>query len=311
VSDDESGTYTSGTERIETDGGTRSAFGYPGGKYYHADWIISRLPVHRCYVEPFGGSGVVLLSKPESDVEVYNDRDGDVVHFFEVLRDRPDELQEWLARVPFSRDLHDEWSRDYYQGLRPSDDVERAGRWFYLRFSQYGGKYTGVSGFSAAQKRDPASKFHNRVDRLDEFADRLRSVQVENLDYAEVFDRYDAPDTVFYCDPPYLDEGDALYTHEGKFDHERFLDALTDLEADWLVSYTRLPEELQDGYHVVEKDMAVRIRQGQGDWEKENTERLVMNFNPQETPLFRSASQRTLREVGADTNQSGGDDDAE
>lgn len=274
-----------------------SVFSYPGAKYYHANWIIDHLPNHHCYVEPFGGSASVLVSKPKSSVEVYNDLDGDLVQFFETLRDNGDELRDWLRSVPFSRDLHNQWSKEFYQGLRPTDDIERAGRFFYLRYSQFAGKYTGVSGFSSAQRRNPAEKFKNAVEDLDKFANRLRNVQVENLDHSEVLDRFDDEDTVFYCDPPYVDEGDDLYSHAGEFDHKRFVQALEDLEGKWMVSYTRLPEGLRSGYYVAEKDVPVRMRQGQGDWEKTNKERLVMNFDPQDSPMFVDDAQKQLTEV--------------
>jgi DNA adenine methylase len=291
-----------------TDGGSpgekpsisgRGAFPYPGSKGQLAGWIIDTLPDHHCYVEPFGGSAAVLLQKPKSTVEVFNDTDGDIVHFFEVLRDRKEELVTWLRETPFSRDLHRKYAHEHYAGYRPDDGVERAGRWFYLRNTQFAQKYTGFSGFRLAKARNHARAYQNRVDRLEEIAARLRHVQLANRDYVELVERTDDPDTLFYFDPPYVDDGDDLYSHAGAFDHERFVDVLEEIDGQWITSYTELPSGLEDGYHVVSKDHRGTMRTGQGEWTQENTERLVMNFDPERTQAFvnDSLSQQRLTEA--------------
>lgn len=63
------------------------AIRYHGGKFRLAPWIIEQMPDHVCYVEPFGGAAGVLLQKPRSYAEVYNDLDSEVVNLFRVLRD--------------------------------------------------------------------------------------------------------------------------------------------------------------------------------------------------------------------------------
>ncbi|WP_136688647.1 DNA adenine methylase [Halorhabdus amylolytica] len=299
------------------DGGTsldgfdqKGAFPYPGSKGQLASWIIDHFPSHNCYVEPFGGSAAVLLQKPESSVEVLNDTDGDIVHFFEVLRDREDELIAWLENTPFSRDLHRKYSRQYYAGFRPDNDIERAGRWFYLRNTQFAQKYTGVSGFRLSRSRNHASSYQNRSEELHAVADRLRDVQIANRDYGDLVDRTDGEKTLYYFDPPYIDAGDALYSHENAFDHERFTDILDSIEGSWIVSYTELPKGLESEYRVVEKTARGTMRSGQGDWHQENTERLVMNFDPDRISKFvnETTCQQTLP-VGTDEDSHQSTDD--
>src|SRR5687767_1982506 len=65
----------------------RPALRYHGGKFRIADWVISHMPTHQKYVEPYGGAASVLIQKPRVPAEVYNDLDGDIVNFFRVLRD--------------------------------------------------------------------------------------------------------------------------------------------------------------------------------------------------------------------------------
>lgn len=274
-----------------------NVFKYPGGKTQMADYIASHFPAHECYVEVFGGSAAVLANKTPSTVEVLNDRDGDIVHFFETLRDRPEELVAWLRQTPHSRELHDKYAEQYYDGHRPNDDVERAGRFWYLRETQFAAKYDGPSGYNGSRGTDVASTVATKRERLLEFSRRFDHVQVENLDYADLFDRYDAADTLFYCDPPYVQEGDDLYTGDA-FDHGRFVECLAELEGDWIVSYTDLPAGLEElGEVVATKEQRYRMAQGQDGWAKTNTERLVMNYDPAQRPRHSEATQATFGDV--------------
>lgn len=273
---------------------TESVFPYPGGKAYLAPWIIEHFPPHKCYVEVFGGGAAVLLTKEPSHTEVYNDLDGDLVQFFRVLREREEELVEWLDKVPYAREQHQEFKEDFYSGERPDDPIERAGRFFYLRYSQYASKYRTPSGFAGAHQRNKARKLRNATEELHKFAERFRDVQIEKLDFEELIPRYDSEDTLFYCDPPYMDEGDDLYRH-GEFDHERLVDLLEETEGKWAVSYQRLPERLED-YVVVEKGRS-QFMNKQHDNDSRSTkatERLVMNYDLDETGKFQEGDQQTL-----------------
>ena len=65
---------------------------YPGAKWRIADWIIENMPTHHSYIEPYFGSGAIFFNKSPSNIETINDLDGEVVNFFEVVRDMPEEL---------------------------------------------------------------------------------------------------------------------------------------------------------------------------------------------------------------------------
>lgn len=66
---------------------TRPIFRYHGGKWKLAPWVISLMPDHSVYVEPFGGGGSILLRKDRLGAECYNDLDGEIVNVFRVLQD--------------------------------------------------------------------------------------------------------------------------------------------------------------------------------------------------------------------------------
>lgn len=274
---------------------TDSVFPFPGGKSYLAPWIIKHFPPHKCYVEVFGGSAAVLVNKKKSHTEVYNDKDGDIVQFFRVLRERKGELVEWLNMTPYAREQHQKWKADFYSGELPDDPIERAGRFFYLRYSQYAAKYRTASGFAGAHQRNKARKLRNATEKLHKFADRFKNVQIECLDFAEVVERYDSENTFFYADPPYMDEGDALYRHEDNFDHKKLVEVLKNTEGKWAVSYQRLPEELET-YIVVEKGRSQFMNKQHNNKSRSTkaTERLVMNYDLGETGRFQDHEQQTL-----------------
>jgi hypothetical protein len=78
----------------------RPVLRYHGGKWELAPWIISNLPPHHVYAEPYGGAASVLLRKSRSYAEVYNDLDGEIVNLFRVLRETPDVLLRALSHGP-------------------------------------------------------------------------------------------------------------------------------------------------------------------------------------------------------------------
>lgn len=285
---------------------TRSVFPYPGGKFYHADWVLRHLPGHESYVEPFGGGGAILLNKERSQKEVYNDADGDLVQFFKTLRDSPNELVEWLEGTPYSRELWDEYATAFYNGERPADRVERAGRFFYLRFSQNSAKYEGKSGFLSPRTRSQSQTYANAVGKLTTYAGRFQGVCIEHRDFTTLFDHYDTEETLFYCDPPYFGS-EGRYLHD-EFSHVEFADAVEGLDGRWLISYSELPAAIESLART--DDVSVRSYAGRGvsmgmneGEQKAQPERLVMNFDPDETPLFSGPEQSTL--PGATTDGGG------
>ncbi len=187
------------------------AFGWYGGKYYHLDWLLPLLPPAHHYCEPFGGSAAVLLNRPPSPVETYNDIDGEVVNFFRVLRERPAELIWAITFTPFSRE---EFALAISPPAEPLSDVERARR-FYVRARQARtglaqtatlGRWANCKKTSRRGMSGVISRWLGGVDMLADIAERLLRVQIENRPALEVIKLYDSPDTLFYCDPPYPPE---------------------------------------------------------------------------------------------------------
>jgi DNA adenine methylase len=186
----------------------RIVFGWYGGKFNHLNWLQPLLPPCHHYCEPFAGSAAVLLNRDPSPVETYNDIDGDVVNFFQVLRNQKEKLIEAIGLTPFSRE---EFSNAVTEPSERLSDLERARR-FFVRARQVRtglaqtaslGRWANCKNTSRAGMSGVVSRWLGSVEMLPEIAERLLRVQIENRPAAEVIQLYDDPATLFYCDPPY------------------------------------------------------------------------------------------------------------
>lgn len=219
-----------------------------GGKGLLAPWIISLMPKHRVYVEPFGGAGSVLIRKPRCYAEVWNDLDGNVVNLFQVLRsDRADELVAAVRLTPFA-------SEEFKEAYLPCEDqVERARRLIVRSFMGFGSNgHNRSTGFRSNSNRSgttPAHDWVNYPDSLRAVVERLQGVVVLNRDACEVMAGHDGPDTLHYVDPPYVFETRADlskdYAHElTDSDHETLLDFLTGMQG--MVMLSGYPSDMYD-----------------------------------------------------------------
>ncbi len=240
------------------------AFRWYGGKYSHLDWILPLLPKTHIYCEPFAGSASVLLNREPSPVEVLNDIDSEVVNFFRVLRDHPEELIEKLYLTPFSREEY--VNAINARGRENLDPVERA-RLFFVRAEQVRiglaqtatpgrwawCKYTSRRGMAGA-----VSRWLNRIEALWAIVERLRRVQIEHDDAFNVIKRYDTEDTLFYLDPPYPHEvrGDVrAYGYEmSEEDHRKLAKLLHKVKGKVALSGYKGPllEELYSDWNRVD-----------------------------------------------------------
>ena len=174
---------------------------YYGSKFRLAQWIIGHFPAHKHYVEPFGGAGNVLLVKEPSKLETYNDLNDKIVNFFRVLRSSPAELIEQINLTPWAR-------KEYEYCLDEKEDdspLELARKLFYRLTMSFSGQYNSARGSWRRHQTD--KRLFNpetRQTNLIAASKRLLTVQIENRDALKLIREMDAPDTLFYLDPPYV-----------------------------------------------------------------------------------------------------------
>lgn len=103
------------------------------------------------------------------------------------------------------------------------------------------------------------SEYWQRVpEQVLKVAERLRTVVLSCGDYTDLFPKHDAPDTLWYCDPPYLASTRSdydRYLHEFNRDeqHERLAEMLHALKGMVLLSGFRsaLYDRLYEGWSCI------------------------------------------------------------
>lgn len=246
----------------------KSLLNYPGGKWRAAPMICAMMPEHHSYLEPFFGSGAVFFNKEPSEIETVNDLDGDIVNFFSVIREHPQELAAMIETTPYARQIYD----DAYEN-RGSTPIERAYKFAIRSKMGFGFKTYQKTGFKidiGGRERAYAVKAWGKVpETVVQAAARLKNVQIENKPALDLIYRFNRDNVLMYLDPPYVMDtrGGKQYSKEmSDADHEELLNAILQTKAKVMLSGYASPmydDALQNWEKVTWKayNQAVQERQ--------------------------------------------------
>lgn len=189
---------------------------YFGGKNQNrtgaqGKWIAAKLPWAKQgrYIEPYCGMLGILLNRDKCAVEVANDLDEMIVNWWEVCRDRTDELLHKLSFTPFSESLYNRYKATSDEG----DSLELAVKTSLLLSAGFNKTTTGGSfALDSVPRGRRSHKMDLMLKKLHKLADRLRSVQFLCRPAVKIFDRFAGySDAVIYCDPPYFTADTSSY----------------------------------------------------------------------------------------------------
>lgn len=245
---------------------TRPLLRWFGGKWILSSWIIDHFPPHRIYTESYGGAGSVLLKKPRSYAEIWNDLDDDVVNLFTILRSRESssELRRRLYLTPFAR-LEFELA---YQ--KTHDPIEKARRLVVRSYQGFGStacnpnRKTGFRPGSNRSGTTPAHDWANYPRCLASIIKRLQGVVIEREPALKLLRRHDTEETLHYVDPPYLHQTRAQghdirhrYSYElFAHDHLELSKTLKDLKGMVIISGypSKFYDDLYSGWTTFQRD---------------------------------------------------------
>jgi DNA adenine methylase len=262
-----------------------SPFKWVGGKKKLREKIIEMIPSHTCYVEVFGGAAWVLFGKPPSPVEVYNDIDQEVVTFFRVVKEQPEEL---LASFEYEIVSRAEFDRLKEVDPKALEPVARAHRFYYLIMAGWGGELdyprfqTSISDGGHGNRLIGALETLRK--RIDPIHARLRTVIIENMPWRELVNRYDDPRTFMYLDPPYPDNN-VNYQHNMRSikEHKELRDWMKTSKSKLLLTCYDRPDikDLYSDFKIISVDFAAGMVSNGG--ERRNREIIVTNFETKNT----------------------------
>lgn len=216
-----------------------NALKYPGSKWNLAKWIISYMPTHSTYLEPYFGSGAVFFTKKPAKFETINDLDGDVVNLFRVIRERKEELAEAVMWTP--------WARKEYEDVLPvsggvaketfrhtGDPLEDARRFLVRMHMGFGAKSSDRTGWrnniTGKGRGSSAPRVWSGIpEKIFWAAERLKMAQIECQPALQLIERYRKPEVLIYADPPYplKTRANRQYAKEmTEADHIELLDVL-------------------------------------------------------------------------------------
>lgn len=191
---------------------------WPGGKRRLLDHILPNIPEHDKYVEPMVGGGAVFFAKEPAKENVINDSNGDLARFYRELKKKGEIKYDYTVSKGKQRELKEKANKT------PQDMV-------FLTRNSYAGDPTGGT------KPDKLGKHEHGVIEAPE---RLKRATVLSEDFRKVIDRYDAPNTFFYLDPPFHQVTDP-YGQEDLTPYA-IRQAVEDAKGKVLISYNNHPD---------------------------------------------------------------------
>lgn len=254
-----------------------SFLAYMGGKSLLAKKIITKIPEHNCYCEVFAGAAWLLFKKEESEVEIINDINTDLVTLYRVVKLHLEEFIRYLKWILVARD---EFERFKLENPETLTDIQKAVRFYFLLKSGYAARIDNPFFNITTTERSRLNLL-----RIEEVLSavhlRLARVYVENRPYEAIINRFDKPDTFLYCDPPYYGYED--YYGKGVFerdDFQKLRDILGAIKGKFIMSINDNDaiRKLYNGFNI--EVVETTYMAGGANKKKRVKELLIMNYQP-------------------------------
>ena len=236
---------------------------YIGGKSKIGKWIVPHYPQDmETYVETFGGMfwcffNMDLSQYPNLKKVVYNDFNPLNYNLFQCAQN-PSELQRALDAIPVQQigvsitppEMKQQFVSFQAEIFTPNVtlqpyDYEVAAKYAYVLTQVFSGSKPETSSFIdlKGKYRSKYLSFRDKLSKPDWVEHFLKITDVENMDFAEVINKYDSKSTYIYLDPPYWKTENYYSNHDfDSKDHERLANVLNGVQGKFSLSYYDFPQ---------------------------------------------------------------------
>jgi DNA adenine methylase len=236
---------------------------YIGGKSKIGKWIVPHYPQDmETYVETFGGMfwcffNMDLNQYPNLKKVVYNDFNPLNYNLFQCAQN-PSELQRALDAIPVQQigvsitppEMKQQFVNFQVEIFAPNVtlqpyDYEVAAKYAYILTQVFSGSKPETSSFIdlKGKYRSKYLSFRDKLSKPDWVEHFLKITDVENMDFAEVINKYDSKSTYIYLDPPYWKTENYYSNHDfDSKDHERLANVLNGVQGKFSLSYYDFPQ---------------------------------------------------------------------
>lgn len=249
---------------------------WSGGKKDELKKILPHIPEsYSTYLEPFVGGGAVYFHiNPEK--AVINDVHKELVDLYQSIKNGDtDKIYDFMKENP-----NDEETYYKVRSLKPTDILENARRFYYLRKTCFRGmlRYNSKGEFNIPFGRYKTFNFEEIKEPG--YEELLKRTDICNKSFEYVFENYNDPNNFMFLDPPYDSEfTDYGYCTFGKDEQKKLAECFktTKIKCLMIIGKTSFIEELYQGYIVEEYDKKYRFKLHSGRIGDEiNTKHLVI-----------------------------------
>ena len=264
---------------------SRSLLRYPGGKSRGAKKIFEFIPADTKEIcSPFLGGGSVELICANNGMRVYGyDKFKPLVHFWNCLIKRPDELVQLVAGwwSTGTNGLSEEFEeRKEYQKLKTEllspkpSQLERAALFYVINRTSFSGSALS-GGVTAGNPRFTESSIQRILDFKD--VNNTKNITVKHLDFTKSIEKN--KQKLMYLDPPYWIKS-KLYGEKGDLnfqekDHLALFEILTKTKK-WVLSYndSKKVREIYHDYRIVPMEWAYGMKNYNGPTKNKKGEKI-------------------------------------